>query len=225
MFLSRVQINPGPELFKLLKDGTSSNGYFVHQLLWGLFPNTGDKKRDFLFREDNEGGYPRYLVVSDENPVPSNAVSVHCKPYEPKVKKGDHLYFTLTANPVIARKIEGKKNSVKHDVWMDAKRTAKTSGLKMPELVLACESAVKNWLVNRAEQNGFLVNPNELLIDGYLQHRFSKKKSGKEITFSSVNYAGILQVNDPEVFVEKALYKGLGASKAFGCGLMLVRRA
>jgi len=52
-----------------------------------------------------------------------------------------------------------------------------------------------------------------------------QKLAPKPATFptSTVDFQGILTVTDPELF-RKALYEGLGKSKAFGCGLMLVRR-
>lgn len=224
MFLSRVQIKPGPELFRVIRADKSANGYAVHQLLWSLFPNDGDKKRDFLYREDSEGGLPRFYIVSGDMPVANSAAAVQSKPYSPKLETGEQLHFTLTANPVVARKTEGKKNSVRHDVWMDAKKAAKDTGKDGPELAGICENAVKKWLVSRGEKNGFEVDMNQVCVDGYIQHRFKQTKGGKEIRFSSVSFEGLLTVRDPELFVQNALYKGVGPSKAFGCGLVLVKR-
>ncbi|MFP4165453.1 MAG: type I-E CRISPR-associated protein Cas6/Cse3/CasE [Chitinispirillaceae bacterium] len=224
MFLSRVQIKPGPELFKIIRTDKTANGYAVHQLLWSLFPNDGCKKRDFLFREDSEGGLPRFYIVSKDMPVANSAVAVESKQYNPKLEGGQQLHFTLTANPVVARKEDGKKNSVKHDVWMDAKKAAKKEDKSGPELTGICEDAVKKWLVDRSEPNGFHVETDQLCVDGYFQHRFRQTKGGKEIRFSSISFEGLLTVQDPKLFVQKALFKGIGPSKAFGCGMMLVKR-
>ena len=224
MFLSRIQVRPGPQLFELLKKENSTNSYAVHQLLWSLFPNNGEKKRDFLYREDKEGGMPCFYMVSKEVPVENSAMAVTSKPYTPILKSGDQLHFSLLANPVVARKSEGKKNSIKHDVWMDAKKKGKDAGLKGFELVKMCEDAAKSWLISRAEQYGLTASAEDLVIDGYLQHRFFKKRGGKEIKFSTVNYEGILSVNDPDTFITNALFGGVGPSKAFGCGLMLVKK-
>jgi CRISPR system Cascade subunit CasE len=43
------------------------------------------------------------------------------------------------------------------------------------------------------------------------------------ITFSTVDFSGELPVIDP-IALAVALRDGIGHSKAFGCGLMLVRR-
>jgi CRISPR-associated protein Cas6/Cse3/CasE subtype I-E len=55
--------------------------------------------------------------------------------------------------------------------------------------------------------------------DGYQQH---SEKAGR-LRFSTVDFSGELTVIDPTAFA-LALRDGLGHSKAFGCGLMLVRR-
>ena|SRR5690554_1379720 len=224
MYLSRIRVLPGPELFELFKTNNSENGYAVHQLLWNLFPNGGEKKRDFLFRENKESEFPCFYMVSKDEPVANSALSVECKEYKPVLKKGDRLHFSLVANPVIARKKEGKKHSEKHDVWMDAKKKAKDSGLQGGDLYKACEDATKEWLVNRSTNNGFSIKLEDFVIDGYLQHNLRKMRGGKEIRFSSIYFYGLLEVSDPEIFVEKALFKGIGPAKAFGCGLLLVKQ-
>ena len=44
------------------------------------------------------------------------------------------------------------------------------------------------------------------------------------LRFSTVDLSGELTVLEPEIFAN-ALYDGIGHAKAFGCGLLLVRRA
>lgn len=222
MFLSRIKVRPGPELFQLLRHKKGTGAYAVHQLLWQLFPNMGEKKRDFLFREVRSEGFPLFYVVSAEPPCGNHALSVDCKPYSPKLKEGARLHFSLTANPVVARKCEGKKNSKRHDVWMAEKKSLKEKGLTGDEIYRRCVDAAKNWLVDRCERYGFAVGADELVVEGYMQHRL-KKNGGKEIRFSSIDYEGILTVTDPDAFAHM-LITGIGKSKAFGCGLMLVRR-
>ena len=223
MFISKVILKRGPELFNLLKQKSGNDGYTAHQLLWNLFPNDGDKKRDFLFHKDERSGMPQFLVVSKTEPVEAGGISVVVKPYSPQLTKGQKLAFTLVANPVVSRKIEGKKHSVKHDVWMDAKKEAKALSLKPQEQRRHCESRTKEWLISRAESLGFSMDADSIVIDGYMQHRLYKKNNTKTIRFSAVNFEGILTVKEVELFC-KTLFEGIGKSKAFGCGLLLVRR-
>ena len=57
--------------------------------------------------------------------------------------------------------------------------------------------------------------------EGYRWHALPKK--GKTAGFSSVDFEGELEVTDAPKLVE-VLFTGIGPAKAFGCGLMLVRR-
>jgi len=47
---------------------------------------------------------------------------------------------------------------------------------------------------------------------------------GKKAGFSSIDFTGELQITDIEKF-QHTLFNGLGRSKAFGCGLLMVKRA
>lgn len=127
MYFSRVRIRPEVRDLHLLIGG---NGYGAHQLLWKLFPKSGEG-RTFLFREEiareqipfHKGvkGEPIFYLVSSIKPAFDHPVfGVESKPYAPKLLSGDRLAFRLRANPTIARKTEGRKNSVRHDVVMDA---------------------------------------------------------------------------------------------------------
>ena len=75
-------------------------------------------------------------------------------------------------------------------------------------------------LRSRASRLGFEVDEKILAVDGYQRH--SEKKDGR-LRFSTVDFSGELTVNDPSAFAG-ALRGGIGHAKAFGCGLLLVRR-
>lgn len=91
------------------------------------------------------------------------------------------------------------------------------------------DESLEKWLERQGEKNGFL-----LLRDSYRQlklqnsayrwHALTKKAAkGKKSGFSSVDFTGDLKITNVEAFT-KALFEGIGRSKAFGCGLMLVKR-
>ena len=167
---------------------------------------------------------PQFLLVSKVEPVEREGVTIQTKPYTPEITEGERFAFYLTANPVVSRKTEGKKKSVKHDVWMDAKKRATDSGVDKISIVKACEDASKKWLVNQGEKGGFFVTENDFVVDGYMQNRIYKKHQKVPIQFSSIKYEGALTVTNPDKFLP-VLYTGLGRAKAFGCGLLLIRRA
>lgn len=226
------------------------NPYREHQLLWQLFP--GVAKRDFLFARASEG-QPTYYLVSASKPLARTpACIVQTRDYQPQLAVGEELSFKLKANPVSVNKtprtpqqhqawLENRKREglpekdpnhvfsrrIRHDVVMQAKRDLGWKSLpehERPLLAELAQQAGTQWLSEREPANGFRLHPESLRVDGYFQHRFTKKGSGL-IRFSSLEFEGVLTVTDPGLFVEKALFSGIGPAKAFGCGLMLVRRA
>lgn len=96
-----------------------------------------------------------------------------------------------------------------------------------PPLYELVHEAVSNWFCGDeanegiAARNGFCANPAQLRLNGYRQHRMRRKQT--DIQVSTVDISGLLTVREPELFVA-ALHNGIGKAKAFGCGLMLVRR-
>lgn len=49
------------------------------------------------------------------------------------------------------------------------------------------------------------------------------KMAGRDISLSTVEFSGALTVTEPDAF-NRALLRGIGHAKGFGCGLLLVRR-
>ena len=223
MYISRIRIKRGPELFQFTRSDIKDSLYAAHQLLWKAFPKDPEAKRDFLFRQEDHNGLPCFFVVSSRRPTNDVMFQIETKDYAPQLATGQQLAFSLTANPVIARKTEGKKNSAKHDVWMDAKREAKELRLEGEKLIAHCENQAKRWLTSRAEALGFLIEDKHLVVDRYFQHQFYRRKKGRSLRFSSICYEGTLTVLDPDLFLNM-LHEGIGRSRSFGCGLMMVRR-
>ena len=223
MYFSRIYIKRGPGLFHFLAEKEQKHTpYAAHQLLWKAFPKDEKADRDFLFRQENRRGLPCFYVVSSRRPANHELFEIETKDYAPRIRSGQRLAFSLTANPVVARKIEGRTRSAKHDVWMDAKREARELKLDGEKLIAHCQSRTKQWLISRAESLGFFLLEDLLSVDGYFQHQFYRRKGNRPICFSSIDYQGILEVNDPERFL-RILFEGVGRARSFGCGLMLVR--
>jgi CRISPR system Cascade subunit CasE len=144
------------------------------------------------------------------------------KEYHPKLLAGHRLAFTLCVNPIRSKRdVDGRQH--RHDVIMEAKRELKGRGksINLPAIV---QEHGGRWLLERAASHGFSVSPEGIRVDGYRQHQLFKGRRNQPITFSTVEINGVLTVNEPEVFIEKGLYNGIGPAKGFGCGLMLVKR-
>ena len=74
--------------------------------------------------------------------------------------------------------------------------------------------------------HGFVVadeNAATLTIVNYTQVPVERRR-GRPAGFSAVDLAGVITVTDPAAFLAK-LPLGFGSAKAFGNGLMLIRRA
>ena len=227
MYFSLITPSPGNERDAVHQrlDGP----YADHQWLWNWFPAENGAPRDFLFRRHETDGAARFYVVSHRPPIEEmGAWHARTRDYAPQVAEGDRLQFELRANPTVRHGRDGK--SKRHDVVMEAKkkmlidqglaRWVDWTSDEKPMVQDLVQAACTAWLERRAERLGFVPDRETLLIESYEQHR---EKPDQLLTFSTVDLTGQLTVSDPEAF-NAALLSGVGSAKAFGCGLLLVRR-
>ena len=92
------------------------------------------------------------------------------------------------------------------------------------------DKTLENWWQRQGERCGFeLVHEqnglSKLQNSGYQWHCLPQKtkQKGDKSGFSAVDLTGELQITDPEQF-RQTLFNGLGRGKAFGCGLLMVKR-
>lgn len=225
MYFSLILPEPGQE--RVAARAHLTDPYAEHQWLWRWFPADSGTPRDFLYRRREDDGVPRYYVVSRRQPLaPQPGWSVQCRPYDPVLSAGERLAFDLRANAVVSRPTDGKGR--RHDVVMDQKRRlmqerslAKWSDWdrdERPPLYQLVHAAGRQWLAQRAQACGFELDGSLLRADAYQQHRIKDK-----VRFTSIDFSGELVVTDPSR-LKTALLGGIGHAKAFGCGLLLVRR-
>jgi len=228
MYLSRIELMPGesvrPEVACSIRDA-----YGAHQLLWTLFSDGPDRKRDFLFRVEAGGTGQtesrfRAWTLSERKPMPAaHGFRVETRTLDPVLAEGDRLHFSVRVNPTVRHAGDERPNPARHDVVQDAKVRLRQSGGEVPRLSELVHSEVKGWLLKREEAGGFQVEQGSLRVDGYRQHRF-RRPGGKEVRLSTVEVEGVLVVREPEKFLE-TWRRGLGPAKGFGCGLLMIRRA
>jgi CRISPR system Cascade subunit CasE len=219
-YLHRIRLKPGLDVQQLAQ-ALPANAYAEHQLVWGWF--SGDAPgRDFLFRREQQGHWPYFYVLSKREAVdPSNLWEIETRRFAPKLATGERLSFVLRANPVKVRKISDDpkiKTRRRDDVVADLKKQRYPDKTQRPPLGDIISEAGAEWLAARAKKSGFALE--SLRADGYQQHRWHKRGKDHPITLSTL---GTLRVEDPALFTEK-LFQGIGPAKAFGCGLLLVRR-
>lgn len=228
--------------------------YQQHQLLWKFFDlprQANSQPTPFLFRADVGERLPRFYVLSKAAPVSrSEQWQVEARAYRPALDAGDRLSFKLRANPVVkkagdavladdgqpkmrktgSRAGQVKKKVIRHDVVMEAKRRMDWKNLSQedrPVLAHVIHEAGVEWLRARAESNGFRFDESALRVDGHtvcrMWHGKRSDPASPNIRLSTLDFEGELEVLDAKQFA-KCLLDGIGPAKAFGCGLLLVRR-
>lgn len=204
----------------------ATNGYRAHQLVWSLFSDRDDRDRDFIFRWENDQRRPVLFTVSERKPRDAEGYfeKLASKPYEPSLQTGQPLAFALRANAVVKKRDDQGKQKV-HDVVMNAKYEMRKNGewkeCDLTQAQLVNREGVK-WLESRQEQYGFTLNTDQVMTEAYERHEFNKSGNKQRVVIATIDFRGQLEVADPER-LKQALFEGVGPSKAFGCGLMMVR--
>ena len=221
-FFTRVTLRPdvnAADITSLLgKGGGLQHQHLGHKLIWRLFSDHPQRERDFLWREMNPS---TYYVLSARAPAANHPALLMDPPipFELALEPGDLLEYSLRANPVVRRRDAERERSVKHDVVMHALRAvpAQERGARRRAVI---EEAGDAWLRHQGERAGF--RQRTVCVEGYEQHRI-RRGGGAPMSYSTLDFDGVLEVLDPAGFLS-ALARGFGGSKAFGCGLMLLRR-
>ncbi|WP_318408841.1 type I-E CRISPR-associated protein Cas6/Cse3/CasE [Photobacterium leiognathi] len=222
MYLSKITLAPSATLAETLLMLQCNDAYAAHQLLWQLFHQQSE--RQFIYRQElMPNGLPVFWVLSQVAPDETNAQwQIQTKPFTPQLKIGQRLAFKLRANPTVWNNTTKKR----HDVMMHAKHQAKQQGIDTEMLPHYMQQAAQQWLCDpkRLEQWGISLDvvPD---IEAYTQHqsdKTTKQKTKQSIKFSSVDYQGVLTIQDPEKFLTQ-YRQGFGRAKALGCALMLIR--
>lgn len=117
--------------------------------------------------------------------------------------------FRVTANPTHVATEDGKKKRYGH-VTVEQQR---------------------QWLLERAEPNGFTVGSTsqggtgagftDLVVRDRTVRTF--RREGRPVTLSLATFLGSLTVSDPDA-LRSALTHGIGRAKAYGCGLLTLAR-
>jgi CRISPR system Cascade subunit CasE len=222
LFLSRAHLRrdaPVAALANLLVPEDAADRVAAsHRLVWALFADAADRQRDFLWREEKPG---HFLALSVRPPDdPHHLFDLDFKPFAPVLSSGDRLGFTLRANPVVARPEAIGQRGKRHDVVMDLLRDVPHGerAKARPEAML---TAGRAWLARQGEAHGF-APLGDAAVDGYASVRIPRT-TGKPAVFGVLDISGVLEVRDPLAFLTR-LSQGFGRARAFGCGLMLIRR-
>ncbi|MBS1705478.1 MAG: type I-E CRISPR-associated protein Cas6/Cse3/CasE [Armatimonadetes bacterium] len=215
MILSRIEFDPyNPKVYGLIADP-----YRIHQLLTELWGATRTSQ-NILFRIEpirpKEGSLapigPTILIQSDSAPDWSRwvlremcAQSPESKEVQIEVQAGQLLEFRLRCRPCKKQASPGKKNS--------------------QFKFLRSEGEQVEWLMRQAESAGFRLVSVELTREDWEDTKPGNPRPDdkRERQLGAVRFDGQLQVTDPEQFLA-AVRKGIGPQKAYGFGLVSLRK-
>jgi CRISPR system Cascade subunit CasE len=222
LYLSRARLKRSASLAALgrvlLPDDDSQRAMAAHHLVWSLFAGDPERKRDFLWREDQKGVF---FILSPQPPISSEIFEAETKEFAPALAPGDQLRFSLRANATKSYKETPGRRGKRADVVM-ASIHGMTRSERGEQRTEIASNAGCDWLAAQGEQHGFRL-PNRIVVDGYNKLKLPRQGKREKIEISTLEFTGILEIADPTKFMAK-LESGFGRARAFGCGLMLIRR-
>ena len=230
LYLSRLALNRGASAAALMPllnpsdPGLASDAH--HRLIWSVFSDSKDRKRDFLWRYAGQG---RFFTLSRRAPQGSDLFSsVETKVFDPDLRVGDRLQFILRANATKDRaaisrmeKRARRGKSRRVDVVMDLMRRAPNGEKRSHIRGRTAQAAAEAWMVRQGAAKGF--GPRMTVVEGYSTIELGRRRR-HGATFGILDLRGEIELTDPGLFLP-ALSVGFGRAKAWGCGLMLIRRA
>lgn len=217
MYLSRIALNDKLRAtMKALASPQILHGAVESCFKWD---GGGEKRERALWRIDYLNGVCYLLILSAEKPELGHIAGQFGYDYNDipwrigeyggmleKIENGGKWRFRLTANPA---------KSCTNDSDTESGR-----GGIHAHVTLAQQ---KEWLINRAERNGFSVGCDSFDVTHTEWKIFRKTGQGDKVTLRVASYEGVLTVTDAES-LKKALIGGIGRGKAYGCGMLTLAR-
>ena len=211
----------------------------IHRLMWSVMPEAQQRRFDraaperqgrapFLWREADEGR--RYYLLGPQPVENSPYFEIETKPFGLALSPGDRLAFDLRVHATVDRKVgetpEGGPVRQRIDIAMDALSAEEhlrpeQKANRAPRRAPAAEGAAREWLKAQGARDGF-----RLLAMSLAAYRIERvpRGRGKPARLGVFDVTGLLEITEPDLFGTR-VRGGFGRAKAFGCGLMLLRRS
>ncbi len=227
MYLTRMEID--------MRRKKTMIAFANRQLFHGAVESAfeGERKRR-LWRIDRLGDKCYLLIVSEDKPDLRSAFEQY-GPYQRDaywetrkydtlldcIENGSIWQFRLTANPTVSSSKNKNKDA---NTGVRGSQADDSKSKRGDVYAHNVERYQREWLLKRAEKNGFYIEDEKFAIVQSQWMQFNKPKERNRVSFISVTYEGYLTVTDKEAFV-KTLVEGIGREKAYGMGMLTVMRA
>ena len=178
--------------------------YRWHQEIWKAFPGIPEgTEQEFLYRIDRKESRITLWILSSAEPQSLGWGHWETKPVAETFLNHKRYEFALCANPTVMRVVRLDDGSRKKN----GRRTA-----------IYGEDELKQWLAQKGEAAGFRVEQSrcEPPVKEYFY------KGNKQGVHARVDFQGVLTVTDRDAF-KTAWKNGIGPTKAFGFGLLLLK--
>lgn len=228
LYLSRLVIARNPQISALAQllnpDDSNRRMDAHHRLLWSAFSFEQSAKRDFLWRHDGRDGF---VVLSERPPQDSPLFEPpQVREFAPALNSDDRLDFVLRANATRTQatgriSAQGKPHKAHLDLVMDALHPIRHDRAQR-RMELAQEVA-QRWLARQGEQHGFRLERVTASDYSVIMAASDTRRGKGQPRFGVLDLSGTLTVLDPAIFLQR-MASGFGRARAFGCGLMLIRR-
>lgn len=236
-YLSRLTLSRDPSIKSvapLLNPAQGTNGGHAasahHRLVWSAFSDGSESPRDFLWRAEDRGVF---YVLSTTPPRESPLFeTAEVKPFNPALSTGDRLDFRLRVHATVNTPAPGEKRGKRHDIVMHRLSNVPKKDRADKRMQIA-EEAAADWLNKQGKRDGFALlqphDPGRCLLHDYRVLSISRggavgKACDHRARLGVLDVEGRVEVTDPGAFLTR-LNSGFGRGKAFGNGLMLIRRA
>ncbi len=227
---AKLRTGPGASSLAAFLAASSDSIGRGHHLVWSLFEDHG-RVRPFVYRGLGANASAGYLLYSTTAPRdPHHLWDLECRDFKlaDTLRAGDRVQWSIRVNPVV--KSGGKKHDVALRAWREWCGATPSAGPgERPSVEDLARAAVPRWLAPRLERHGLSVDPTAMTLEAHRRERFLKdpkapKDRHNDVVVWMSDVAGLGEVTDPEALRE-ALRTGVGGAGAYGCGMLLLRRA
>ncbi len=235
LLISQVALKPagrgGTGALAAFLAGSAERAGAAHHLVWSLFEDLGGK-RPFLYRLHGATAAQPITLVSDTAPADGHGLwDIQSKPYAllDAIRPGDRIAWSLRVNATVRH----TGSSARHCIVTDDRRRngrlpSRTYAGREESAHEVAERVVPAWLAERLrERAGLDISPTDVRISAHRRHEFEHAPGSPQkgrVTLSVTDAGGLATVRDPDA-LRAAVLAGIGAGCAYGCGMLLVRRA